>query len=190
SAASKYVLDHFIEDDAQEMVAIVREVLVTLAEEYMLSEDEFAELSQQVLASMGPESLREMYASEDRVQHAVSKYEAFCEEIAKARNLVKLPADEQVRHFIEEMLVKAAQESLDAQDEEYDPAAYVPNFILIGGPRSIAQLAIEEAEFGIVNSAKNFASNAFSKVCRGQVFSDIPIGDVQDQRVAPACCNS
>lgn len=69
TAASK-VGDHFAEDDAEEMVRILDERFVLLAQEYLLSQEEMDIIVGELRMLLAGDKLLEMYASDDRTAFA------------------------------------------------------------------------------------------------------------------------
>ena len=102
TAASKTataVLDEFIEDDAKEMLAIMETVFGELCVDYLLNEDEARAVLEEFRNMFEHDTLRDMYASDNRKDYARSVLEPLVEEQAKARKPVELPSsDNIVRH--------------------------------------------------------------------------------------------
>ncbi len=116
SAASKYVLDQVIEDDATEMQAILRDVLIEISEDYLLSEEEAGKFTDDVLKEVNAELLREMYAKQSRRQFVTLKFEGYAEKIAKARAKVILPPEQQVRKFINDLVEQPSPIELESDE--------------------------------------------------------------------------
>lgn len=100
SAASKYILDGLIEDDAKEMIRILPKYLQPLATDYMLSENETAEFSAILKNKITPDFLMEMYKSSDRAEFVYSSFESICDQIIKKRPVIVLPSDSKVQKIL------------------------------------------------------------------------------------------
>ena len=97
TAASKtatVVLDEFIEDDAKQMLVIMETVFGELCLEYLLNEEEARAVLEDFQSMDLPDTLRDMYASDDRDAYALSVLEPLVEAQAKAREFVELPSSE------------------------------------------------------------------------------------------------
>lgn len=114
TAASKTaaaVLDEFIEDDAQGMLAIMEKVFGALCVEYLLTREEAEAVLEDFQALDLPDTLRDMYAADDRRGYARDVLEPLVEERARARMRVALPSSESLckgtRQVLEELLGEA-----------------------------------------------------------------------------------
>ena len=109
SKAAKTILDKFIEDDAREMLTIVEKVFGELASDYLLNKDEAGKAIQDFQKKDLPDTLRDMYASNNRKDFARRLLEPLMEKQAKNRKLVLLPSDEEILQetgqVIEEMIL-------------------------------------------------------------------------------------
>ena len=97
TAASKtaaVVLDGFIEDDAKEMLAIVEKVFGTMCVEYLLTKEEAESVVGDFQALDLPDTLRDMYAADDRRGYVRGVFEPLVEERVRARMRVALPSSE------------------------------------------------------------------------------------------------
>ena len=112
SKAASTVLDEFIEDDAKEMLNIVKRVFGELASDYLLNKDEAKKVIQSFRERDLPDTLRKMYADTNREDFARRLLEPSMEKQAKNRKLVLLPSDEEVLQktgqVIEEMIPAAS----------------------------------------------------------------------------------
>ncbi|KOR29842.1 hypothetical protein TI03_01275 [Achromatium sp. WMS1] len=109
---SEAILSTFIEDDAKEMLRIVERVFGEVAEDYLLTEDEAKEASEDFKNGYDiPRLLRDIYASNDRSDFARQKIETIVERIASKRKIITLPSDEEMiakaGEVIEELMVAA-----------------------------------------------------------------------------------
>ena len=98
TTTTKGIMDVLIEDDAKEMVRLLRSALVALAGDYLLSEAEIQKLSQTVKRTVSPKWLRTMYqagskknSSSARKQYAYQVFERRCQSILTSRQRVTLP---------------------------------------------------------------------------------------------------
>ena len=94
SKGAAAVLDEFIEDDAKEMMAIMKKVFGELGAEYLLTEDEAMAVLDDFQALDLPDVLRDMYAADDRPAYARGVLEPLVEERVGARVRVALPSSE------------------------------------------------------------------------------------------------
>ncbi|MBF6651040.1 hypothetical protein [Methylobacter sp. BlB1] len=100
SAASKYILDGLIEDDAKEMIRLLPGCLQPLATDYMLSEPETKELAETLKTRVDASFLRDMYKSSSRKSFVYDAFEPACEDIIKKRPKISLPAPSQVQSLL------------------------------------------------------------------------------------------
>ena len=96
SAVASGVMDAFIEDDAKEMLAKVEHVFGQLAEDYLLTEKEAKVVIDEFQQHNMPDTLRDMYASNDRHAFAQNILEPFVENQARNRKKIKLPSDSEI----------------------------------------------------------------------------------------------
>ena len=96
NAAANAILDEFIEDDAKEMLDIVKNVFGELAFDYLLNEEEAEAVIDEFKSEDVPDFLRDMYAASSRRVFAKDKFEPMIQDIAKNRNIIYLPSDEQL----------------------------------------------------------------------------------------------
>ncbi|WP_042476704.1 hypothetical protein [Bacillus ndiopicus] len=97
SRITKRVLDLFIRDDALQMLDIFNNRLSTLAEEYLLNEEELEQALHdfEVLHNM-PKTLIEMYSSEDQQQFADELIHRELTRIIKLRMYLHVPTNEEI----------------------------------------------------------------------------------------------
>ena len=115
AAASKtaaVVLDGFIEDDAKEMLAIMKKIYGALCVEYLLTREEAEAVLGDFQALDLPDVLRDMYAADDQRGYARGVLEPLVEERVRARMRVALPSSEDLSRgtgrVLEELLGDAA----------------------------------------------------------------------------------
>lgn len=132
SAVASTVLDTFIEDDAKEMLKIIEDVFGQLAEDYLLTEQEAKIVIDEFQSKDLPDTLRDMYASNDRNLFAKQILETSIENQAKKRQKIKLPSDEKIIKMTGKIIEKAIAEG----------EKYTPDFVLVGG--------VDSSSFGVV----------------------------------------
>lgn len=93
SKASSAILDTFIEDDAKEMLEIVKSEFGSLSFDYLLNEIEAEKVITKFKSIDIPDFLYEMYASNDRREHVRKKFLPWIEDQVKQRARVKLPSE-------------------------------------------------------------------------------------------------
>jgi hypothetical protein len=135
SALANTVLDAFIEDDAKEMLKIIEDVFGQLAEDYLLTEQEAKIVIDEFQSKDLPDTLRNMYASNDRAQFAKQILETSIENQAKKRQKIKLPSDEKIIKMTGKIIEKAIVEK----------ETYKPNFILVGGVAGFDVVGISDS---------------------------------------------
>ena len=107
TAASKtasIVMNEFIEDDAKQMLAIMERVFADLCVEYLLTEDEARGVLEDFNDQDLPETLRDMYAADDRERQARGVLEPLVADRAKERMFVALPSSEDLSMETVQML--------------------------------------------------------------------------------------
>src|SRR5690606_14734588 len=157
SYASKKILDNFIQDDADEMQAILqKDVLPALGEDFLMSEAEFETFMQSIAPAIDLDFLRQMYAHDGRLARIEFAYEALEEQaldLIKARPPVILPSEEKVRQFIDEMIEAAEQAVEEGSSGDLAPEAlpgnsqgeYEPNFVMVGDAAAVGKRGDLEA---------------------------------------------
>lgn len=96
STATSSILDRFIEDDAKQMLQKVEAVFGQLAEDYLLTEKEAKLVIDEFQKRDMPDTLRDMYASNDRYEFARNILEPLIENQVRNRKNIKLPDDFEV----------------------------------------------------------------------------------------------
>ena len=87
------VLSHFIKDDAVFLLKIINQKFVSLAQEYLLSEEEMNIIIEDIKQELVREKLLQMYASDDRETFAENLLRACIEKTVKWRINVQIPSD-------------------------------------------------------------------------------------------------
>lgn len=109
-AASGYVSDALLSKiyagDAQAMYDIVSEKFQSLSEDYLVSEEEGTAITEKLETALSGDTLKEMYASEDRETFAENLMEPLFEAQVKQREKIVLPAEDEVRTKMKTMLQK------------------------------------------------------------------------------------
>ncbi len=129
---SKKVMDHFIEDDAKNMLALVHAALEELAADYMLFERELAELLDKVKTTVDAKWLRRMYqagkgttAEADRRSYAYRDFEPICLGLLRKRSKISLPPPELVAQEIHHFASDAIQQFTPSDFSSLEPEGVV-----------------------------------------------------------------
>lgn len=115
SKATGAVLDQFIEDDADKMVAIIQEVFTQLADDYLISQEEAEMIVSRLQVKLIGSVLKDMFASADRQAFARDLMEEDFKDVASKRKHISLPTEKQMQRGL-----KLALE--DIADAEEGPA--------------------------------------------------------------------
>ena len=102
--AAETVLDHFIEDDAREMLTIVEDEFSQLAFDYLLNEEEAKTVIDKFKELDIPDILRDMYAANDKNSFARELFESNVLKIVKNRKQITLPTSEELIQELGEVL--------------------------------------------------------------------------------------
>ena len=106
ATGSKKLLDLITEDDAQEMFRLTQEMIVKLATDYMITEEEFNEqIEAKISNTITPKWLQDMYQSGGRYRDKAStqsifayeQLESIFEDTIKKRDVVFLPNEKTVQ---------------------------------------------------------------------------------------------
>lgn len=92
-AGAQKLLDHFLEDDAVEMVRILNEAIVPLVQEYLLSEEELNLVLERMKQALVQEKLLLMYASDNRRKFADDMITQVIQDIVQWRVHISIPED-------------------------------------------------------------------------------------------------
>lgn len=90
---ARAVANQFAEDDAEEMVRILDERIVPLAQEYLLSQEELDLVLGELQMLLAGDKLLEMYASEDRAQFADTLLTHVIQRTIRWRVRIRVPDD-------------------------------------------------------------------------------------------------
>ncbi len=108
---ARMVLDPFIQDDSDRMIALLQDAIGALASDYLLSKHEVAELMTEVRRTVSDSWLRDMYrkgssggSDVDRRQFAYDSFEEACQRIVRRRSKVRLPNLDQVLSAVSDAL--------------------------------------------------------------------------------------
>lgn len=107
------VLDHFIEDDAKEMLRIIEVEFSQLAFDYLLNEEEAKKVIDIFKEKDIPDVLRDMFASNDRNLFAKNLFEVNIVEIVKSRKKITLPSNEKLIQELGIVLEELDEENKD-----------------------------------------------------------------------------
>ena len=103
SIGTHLLIDNFTESDAEKMCAIIQEEFGKLSEDYIVSKDEADKIVDAVQSKLDGETLKNMYASEDRNKFANDLMaKEFEKEIAKRK--VSVPSEFDIRIHTKETL--------------------------------------------------------------------------------------
>lgn len=111
SKVSSAVLNQFIEDDAEKMVEIIQDVFTKLAEEYLTSTEEANRIVEKIKDKLSGSVLKDMFASNDRIEFARNLLESHFEYEASNRKFIELPSQEQFQFGLKEVLEDIADEN-------------------------------------------------------------------------------
>ena len=104
------VLDHFIEDDAQEMLRIIQEVFGNLAKDYLLNQSEAEKAVDKLSAQLKSKTLKEMFASQNKRSFATDIIRPIIEDETKKRKHVYAVSEEQMTSALRELLESIADD--------------------------------------------------------------------------------
>ncbi|MDY3928426.1 MAG: hypothetical protein SOZ34_03580, partial [Clostridia bacterium] len=102
--------DHFIEDDADEMVGIINDRFTNLANDYLLNKEEVEYVVDELHDELNGSTLKDMFASYDRNKYADSILVPIIEKKVKERKFVKLPKIEDMQKGLIELLEDMSNE--------------------------------------------------------------------------------
>ena len=87
------VLDEFIEDDANKMIKVIEEAFTQLAEDYLLTKQEAEKIVDKLKEKLTGKTLKDMFASSQRMKFARNLIEPVVEQEVKKRKKIKIPTD-------------------------------------------------------------------------------------------------
>ena len=91
----KAFMDKFVEDDAVEMISIINERFIPLAQSYLLSEEELIIVIEDLKTDLEQEKLIQMFVSKDRNKFADDMITDKIEKVVCWRSRIVLPPDEE-----------------------------------------------------------------------------------------------
>ena len=92
-SATRALLDAFVDDDADDMIAVAQTVFERLAFDYLLTDDEAVHVAQEFVSADLPATLRRMYAATDRVAFAEARLLPLVENQVEKRQRILLRPD-------------------------------------------------------------------------------------------------
>lgn len=90
------VLNEFIEDDANQMVKIIEEVFIQLAQDYLLNKKEAENITDKLQDKLTGKLLKDMFASKDKYKFAKNILEPLVENEARNRKRIQIPTNSQL----------------------------------------------------------------------------------------------
>lgn len=102
--AAKYVLDDFIEDDAEAMIRIVKSEFETLAGEYLVSKEEAERIADRLKDKIDGSTLKDMFASSSRYKFAENILRPLFDEAVRKRRHISLPGNAELLSGIRRVL--------------------------------------------------------------------------------------
>ena len=107
SNAANAILDEFIEDDAEIMFSVFKEVLTEQAANFLLNETEINDVSKKINNIDFGDEMRNMYSSSNRKSYSVSIIKPIIVRVVADRDLVILPSNDEIlsgtRKIIEQL---------------------------------------------------------------------------------------
>lgn len=98
SVGSSLIISEFFESDSDEMYAIISDEFSLCAVDYVINEEEAEEIVEELKNKLAGDTLKDMYASEDRNQVARDILEPLFEEQVAKRTYIEMPSDEDIRY--------------------------------------------------------------------------------------------
>lgn len=105
---SEVVLDHFIEDDADEMVRIIQNIFTELSGEYLINKKEAEDITTALQHILNGKLLKTMFASKDRNLFARDLLVGLFEDVSRNRQYIQLPSHEQFKDSLRLVLEEIA----------------------------------------------------------------------------------
>lgn len=102
------VTNEFIEDDAEEMIAIIQDEFKELASDYILNAKEAELIVENLKSELDADVLKDMYASYDRREYAKDILVPLVENVVSCRKKINLPPSE--------MMLEALKTTLESLD--------------------------------------------------------------------------
>lgn len=113
SKASNAMLGVFIQDDADEMVSIIESVFQQIATDYILTTKEAEEIINKLKEKLTIGTLKDMYASDDRVKFANDLFIDIVENEMTNRKKISMPSDAEMQKSLRLVLEEIADEETD-----------------------------------------------------------------------------
>ena len=110
SELSGKALNHFIEDDAEEMVRIIQKEFAKLAEEYLVNQKEAEDIVEALKCKLTGKILKDMYSENDRYEFARNLMINLFEDVNKCRKYVYVPTLKQMQLGLRSVLEDIANE--------------------------------------------------------------------------------
>lgn len=110
---SSTILDQFIEDDANKMIAIIQETFVQLAEDYLLNKNEAENITDKLKEKLTGTLLKDMFSSSNRSTFAKNLLEPLIEDEVKLRKKIKIPSDAEFTMGLRRVLEKIVSDTDD-----------------------------------------------------------------------------
>ena len=111
--ATDVVSDMIVEDDADEMINIISTVYASMAEEYLLNEEEANSIMDRLNQTIDAGVLKDMYASSNREAYAREVIlRSIFNETVKNRSVIEIPTEE----AYQETLIDVMEEIYDEDD--------------------------------------------------------------------------
>ena len=95
--AAEALIAPFYESDAEEMYNIISEEFLTLCEEYLINESEGTSITEKLKSKLVGDTLKDMYASENRNQFARELMEPLFVDQVSMREQIKMPTEAELR---------------------------------------------------------------------------------------------
>lgn len=102
--AAKYMLDDFIEDDAEAMIRIVKSEFETLAGEYLVSKEEAERIADRLKDKIDGSTLKDMFASSSRYKFAENLLRPLFDEAVRKRRRISLPGNAELLSGVRRVL--------------------------------------------------------------------------------------
>lgn len=113
SIAVDKVGDLLVKDDAEEMLDILSTEFQTIAEEYLLSQDEVDQITDRISTVLNEKTLKDMYASKNRNTFAQALLRPEVERVVKDRKVIIMPSEKEMA----DGMIETLNEIYDAEHE-------------------------------------------------------------------------
>lgn len=102
--AAGAIVGNFIKDDADEMYQIMEDQFNQMSVDYLVNEEESIAILDSIVAELEGDTLKEMYASENREAFAVNLMQPLFEKQIREREKITIPLEEDVRAEMKNIL--------------------------------------------------------------------------------------